>query len=179
MRILDSERLSYELMGQNDGELLFQLNQNPDVMRFINGGKPESMDQINAFYLPRLKEFTHEGNGWGLWKVLKKKDNAFIGWILVRPIDFFTDHPQFNNIEIGWRFFKDTWGKGYATEAAQNIVNVLSQTENIHFLSAIALEENLMSISIMKKLGMCFIEKKEYKELQGEHFTVYYQMTVK
>ncbi len=179
MKVLDSKRLCYQLMGQNDGELLFKLNQNPDVMRFINGGKSEPIDEINTIYLPRLKKFTHKDNGWGLWKISKKKNNTFIGWILVRPMNFFTDNPQLNNIEIGWRFFKSTWGNGYATEAAQNIVDVLSQTENIHYISAVTLADNLMSISIMKKLGMSFIEKNEYKELQDKHFTVYYQMTVK
>jgi len=39
MKTPDSERLSYCLMSQADGDLLFDLDQNPQVMRFINEGQ--------------------------------------------------------------------------------------------------------------------------------------------
>ena len=39
-------------MTKEDGELLFQLDQDPEVMRFITGGNPSSMEQINNTLVP-------------------------------------------------------------------------------------------------------------------------------
>ena len=52
MNIISSARLSYKLMTKEDGELLFQLDQDPEVMRFITGGNPSSMEQINNTLVP-------------------------------------------------------------------------------------------------------------------------------
>ena len=49
-----------------------------------------------------------------------------IGWILVRPMDFFSSKPIWHDIELGWRFLRSTWGKGYATEAAIHIQQALA-----------------------------------------------------
>ncbi|WP_366509048.1 hypothetical protein [uncultured Paraglaciecola sp.] len=60
MNIVPSARLSYKLMTNEDGELLFQLDQDPDVMRFINGGKLTSMDEINDVFIPRMESYSNQ-----------------------------------------------------------------------------------------------------------------------
>ncbi|MBL4764855.1 MAG: GNAT family N-acetyltransferase [Colwellia sp.] len=179
MQIADSTRLTYTLMGQDDAQALWALDQDPEVMRFINGGKPNSIDTINEVFLPRMKAFSNVKKGWGLWQVTDKASREYLGWILVRPMDFFSDAPKFRDLELGWRFFKKTWGKGYATEAAIAIKNgVVSQTD-IDFVSASALAGNHGSIRVMKKMGMDFIKKYTHKDPIGDFIAVYYQMSVK
>ena len=46
MKINNSARLSYALITEDDAELLYQLDQDPEVMRYINGGKISSMTDI-------------------------------------------------------------------------------------------------------------------------------------
>jgi len=60
MNIVPSARLSYKLMTNEDGELLFQLDQDRDVMRFINGGKLTSMDEINDVFIPRMESYSNQ-----------------------------------------------------------------------------------------------------------------------
>ena len=43
---------------------------------------------------------------------------------------FFSDTPEFDNLELGWRFFRSSWGKGYASEAAIHIKQALSEDIN-------------------------------------------------
>ena len=47
-------------MTNEDGELLFQLDQDRDVMRFINGGKLTSMDEINDVFIPRMESYSNQ-----------------------------------------------------------------------------------------------------------------------
>jgi len=178
MIIKDSERLSYSLMTEEDADLLFKLDQDPEVMRYINGGNVSSMAYIIDVYLPRLKSFTNQKMGWGLWKVTIKENREFIGWILVRPMEFFSESQEFDNLELGWRFMQSSWSKGYATEAALAISAKLVRQQSINKLSAIAVEDNHASIAIMKKLGLSYIKTTLHKDPLGDMQVVYYQQRV-
>ena len=179
LTIPDSARLSFRLMGQEDAQALWKLNQDPEVMKYINGGKPESLDDINSKYLPRLKKFTNAEYGWGLWQVSDKVSLEYFGWVLVRPMEFFTDKPNFADLEIGWRFFKKSWGKGYATEAAIAIREAVACQPDIQYISAVAIEDNISSIAVMKKMGMHFIKKFTHEDPDGDLVAVHYQMLAK
>lgn len=176
MNIVPSARLSYKLMTNQDGELLFQLDQDPDVMRFINGGKLTSMDEINDVFIPRMESYSNQQKGWGLWQVNICSSDEYIGWILVRPMNFFTDSPELDNLELGWRFFQSSWGKGYASEAALHIKNTLAQNNDLQSFSAIAVEDNLGSIAVMKKIGMSYVKSYLHKDPLFESQVVYYQI---
>lgn len=154
MNISPSSRLNFRLMDRNDADLFYELDQDPEVMKYINGGNLTTPDEIKNIFIPRLEKYRDKEKGFGLWQVNVKDENKFIGWILVRPMKFFSDSPEMNNIEIGWRFKKMAWGKGYATEAAKQVINALSVNPSFAKFSAIALPENRGSIRIMEKLGM-------------------------
>ncbi len=177
--ITDSQRLTFRLMGQKDAQPLWELDQDPDVMQFINGGKPNSMETINNVFIPRMLSYLNAEKGWGIWQVCDKKTKEYYGWVLVRPMDFFTEQPNVSDLELGWRFFKKAWGKGYATEAAIAIKDAIASQTNIHFVSALAIEDNIGSVGVMKKLGMTFVRKYIHKDPIGDFNAVHYQMSVK
>jgi hypothetical protein len=82
MIINPSERLSYRLMTLADGPRLLDVDSDPLVMKYITKGVPSSVQDID------------------------------LGWVLVRPMHFFSENPEFNNWELGWRFKQATWGRG-------------------------------------------------------------------
>ncbi|ALT00002.1 GNAT family N-acetyltransferase [Lacimicrobium alkaliphilum] len=176
MQIQPSERLYYRLMNEHDGDLLFELDQDPAVMQYITYGKTTSRDEIKNTFIPRMLSYRNPQKGWGLWQVNIKQDDRFIGWILVRPMHFFNDNRDDQDIELGWRFKQAAWGKGYATEAARHIADaIVGHDANIHSISAIAMEDNHGSINIMRKLGMQFIKHDLHKDPLGDMEVVYYR----
>jgi len=178
MNIKNSLRLQFELMTVRDSELLYKLDQDPQVMKYINNGKLTSKQDIEQIYMTRMESYTNRDKGWGIWKVSVKEKNEFIGWILIRPMDFFSDAPEFDNLEIGWRFRRDSWGRGYATEAASHIKQALFSKKSLKKMTAIAIEENSASINIMKKLGMKFVKKDIHRDPLGDQLVVFYQMKI-
>ena len=183
MIIKNSERLTYRLMGQDDAKALWELDQDPEVMHFLNGGKPNSMDDIKNTFMPRMAKFTNSLKGWGIWQVSNIDNNEYLGWVLARPMDFFTETPKFDDIELGWRFFRKTWGKGYATEAAITVKNALvlqasTEEDGINFISALAVEDNIASTKVMEKVGMCLLRKYRHLDPIGDFDAVHYQMPV-
>jgi RimJ/RimL family protein N-acetyltransferase len=178
MKVNNSIRLSFSLMSRDDAELLYELDQDKDVMRYVNGGIITTREYLNDVLLPRMDTYRNEAEGWGLWKVIITETNQFIGWVLVRPMNFFSDAPEFDNIEMGWRFKRDSWGNGYATEAAQSIKVAILEQDRAKKISAIAFEENKPSINIMLKLGLNYIKTDIHKDPLGNHELVFYELNI-
>jgi RimJ/RimL family protein N-acetyltransferase len=178
MHINNSERLKFRLMGIDDAQALWALDQDPEVMKFLNGGKPTSMQQVNSVFIPRMKKYRNSELGWGIWQVSNKVSDEYLGWILIRPMSFFTDAPNTKDLEIGWRFFQSTWGKGYATEAAIAIKDAVVTHSDVTHVSALAVADNLASVGVMKKMGMGFVRAYLHKDPIGDFDAVHYQMSV-
>jgi RimJ/RimL family protein N-acetyltransferase len=178
MNVRSSERLSYALMTEQDADILFQLDQDSEVMKYINGGKLTNREQIESVFLPRMKSYTNQVEGWGLWKVKLTQTEEFLGWILVRPMDFFSDKPQYQNMELGWRFNRKSWGKGYATEAAIALKKAIIQKGAVSKLTAIAMENNCASIRIMLNLGMQYVKTYTHKDPLGDMEVALYELEI-
>ena len=158
MNIPRTARLNFKLMDENDGALLFDLDNDPAVMEHLTRGKVSTMNTIKEVFIPRMQAYRNPQQGWGLWQVNLNESDTFIGWILIRPMGFFTEQADYSDIEIGWRFKRTSWGKGYASEAAQAVADVITANADIKALSATALKDNNGSIKVMKRLGMQFVE---------------------
>ena len=147
-------------------------------MQYLTGGKPTSLDIIRNVFIPRMLSYRNPQKGWGLWRVNISESQQFIGWILVRPMAFFSEQPEWQNLELGWRFKQSSWGKGYAFEAASAVKNALLDQGDISHLSAVALMENSASIKLMQKLGMTYLKTYLHQDPLGDHQAVYYQLKI-
>ncbi len=179
MHVECSERLHYQFITRDDANFLFEIDQDVAVMRYINGGSPTSMKKIHSVAIPRLKSYANKDRGWGQWKVSIRAaqgslENTGIGWILVRPMDFFSSSPQWHNLEIGWRFKRSSWGSGYSTEAAKAVIKALNKKTEVQIISGLTLRENGASIKIMNKLGMTFLKRGSHRDQLGNRELVYY-----
>lgn len=102
----------------------------------------------------------HGQHGFGLWAVELKETSAFIGFTgLAVP----AWNPPFGPcVEIGWRLAHDTWGHGFATEAARASLaqgfNVLRLDEIVSFTAAV----NVRSERVMQRLGMHHDEADDF-----------------
>ncbi|MGS2719850.1 GNAT family N-acetyltransferase [Paraglaciecola aestuariivivens] len=178
MKIQNSCRLSYQLITQPEPDFLMQVDNDPEVMRFINGGKKSTAEHIEKVFIPRIAKFTQAELGWGVWKVSLLENQQAIGWVLVRPMGFFTGIANPKDLELGWRFVRDSWGQGYATEAAEHVKNQVSKVNhNTHF-SAIAVQQNHASIKVMQKLGMSYVKTYLHQDPLFTDEVVLYQMPV-
>jgi RimJ/RimL family protein N-acetyltransferase len=178
MQIDNSERLKFRLMNTNDAQALWALDQDPSVMKFLNGGTPTSIEQVNNVFIPRMEKYRDSKLGWGIWQVSNKVTDEYLGWVLIRPMAFFTDEPNFTDLELGWRFFQSIWGKGYATEAAIAIKDAVVANSDVTHVSALAVADNLASVGVMKKMGMSFVRAYLHKDPIGDFDAVHYQMSV-
>ena len=176
LKIPATERLHFALLSEQDAQLLFEVDQDAEVMRYINGGKLTSMQTIVEVMLPRMAQYRDAERGYGIWQVRRSADNAYLGWVLIRSMGFNSATPSSDDVEIGWRLKREYWGRGYASEAAGAVAQaVLANNANVQFLSAIAMPDNAGSIGVMRKLGMQFIKRFMHRDALGDVDAVLYQ----
>jgi RimJ/RimL family protein N-acetyltransferase len=94
-------------------------------------------------------------------------------------MNFFTDSPEYNNLEVGWRLMRSARGKGYATDAAKAVMQAIELSGNCDRFSALAMEDHQASINVMKKLGMRYLKSALNVDPLGDTYCVYYQRDVR
>lgn len=172
-----TERLSFALLSEQDAQLLFEVDQDEEVMRYLSGGKLTTMQAITDTFLPRMAQYRSPAQGFGIWQVRRLQDNAYLGWVLIRPMGFNTATPSPDDVELGWRFKRQYWGQGYASEAARAVADaVLANNGKVQFLSAITVPDNAGSIGVMRKLGMQFVKRFMHRDALGDVDAVLYRM---
>ncbi len=107
---LETERLVLRPFADTAADVdgLFALDSDPEVMRFINGGKPTTREAIQARTLPRLL-LDYPGFGTrGFWAAEERTTGTFLGWFELRPL---ADRSPFE-VELGYRLNRSARGRG-------------------------------------------------------------------
>jgi RimJ/RimL family protein N-acetyltransferase len=71
--------------------------------------------------------------------------------------------PEFGETEVLWALHPDAWGKGFATEVARAALGYGFDTLGLKLIFAITLEDNLASQAVMKRLGLTYRRRVDYK----------------
>ena len=156
---LTTSRLILRQLTEDDLDNLVALNSDRDVMHFINGGIASSHQEIAENFLPYILGYYDKYQNLGFWAIIEKSIQEFIGWIFLRPESDFKLLQQLNlaesdAVELGYRLRKSSWGKGYATEAAQALIDKSFSESNLNKIVAWALAENKASLRVMEKVGL-------------------------
>ena len=104
-----------------------------------------------------------DGIGW--LAVRRHGEDEIIGDLLVQPAKFI------DGIEIGWHFRKQAWGCGYATEAAQAVLDRTLSDGVCETMYAIVAIENVRSLRIVEKIGMSAVRDMEYADIPHRLFS--------
>jgi RimJ/RimL family protein N-acetyltransferase len=172
---LETERLVLRRFTGADVDHLVELDGDPEVMRFINGGKPTTRERIETDILPRFLDYYERYEGYGFWAAIEKASGEFLGWFHYRPADEKLDEP-----ELGYRLRKRAWGKGYATEGSRALIDKGFAELGVRRVFATTMVVNTGSRRVMEKAGLELVRTfhEEWPESieGGEHGDVEYAL---
>lgn len=149
--LLETQRLRLRQFTSADADHLFRLDNDPEVMRYINSGTPTPRDIIKNEILPG---FCHYNNHFGVWAAESKATSEFLGWFSLRPTNEAHDEAA-----LGYRLIRAAWGNGYATEGVQALIQQGFTTWGLQRIVATTYEENLASRRVMEKAGMTLMRR--------------------
>ncbi len=147
--ILETERLRMSEFTENDVDLIYELDSDPEVMTYINGGIANTREQAAATLKRVLKGYTDWKN-LGIWKSELKDTNEYIGWHCLKPLY------GFDEIEVGYRLLKRHWKKGYATEGAKALIQYGFNDLGLQKIAANINPANQASRHALQKSGLVY-----------------------
>jgi RimJ/RimL family protein N-acetyltransferase len=150
---LETERLVLRRFTEADADNLFELDSDPEVMRYLTGGTPTPRDVIERDILPRILRSYEPYAGFGYWAAEEKATGAFLGWFSFHP----PDGSGPDNVELGYRLRRAAWGKGYATEGSRALIRRGFAEQDVRRVFATTYQDNLASRRVMEKLGMTLV----------------------
>jgi len=150
---LETERLVLRRFTMADVDNLTDLDADPDVMRFVNGGVPTPRDEIETDFLPAFLGYYQRFAEYGFWAAIERSTGDFLGWFHFRPQP---GSPP-DEAELGYRLRKSAWGKGYATEGSRALIRKGFTEFSVQRVTAEAAAENTASRRVMEKAGLTLV----------------------
>ena len=176
--ILETPRLTLRQFTEDDLDNLFDLNSDPEVVRYLTGGRPtpreEMRDEILPFHLAVYDRFDRLGT----WAADSAATGEFLGWFHFRPGHGSDD---ITNIELGYRLRRPAWNSGYATEGSRALISMGFSDLAVERVFAHTMTVNTASRHVLEKCGLMLVRTIPYEGayvIEGaEHGEVEYALT--
>lgn len=173
---LETERLRLRRFTAADVDNLFELDSDPDVMRYITGGRRTPRDEIENDFLPAFLQYYERYEGYGFWAAMEKSTGDFLGWFHFRP----QPDSRPGDVELGYRLRTSAWGQGYATEGSRALIHKGFTEFEVQRVVAETMAVNLASRRVMEKAGMTLVrtfhQDWPYAIEGNEHGDVEYEL---
>lgn len=155
----ETERLVLRDWREEDWPEFFRVTNTPAVMEWLGG----VLDEEGMAKQRARVESCRTANGFCFWVVERKEDGALLGFCGLKRADA-PGSSITGAVEIGWRLREDTWGQGYAREAATAALNLAFDRFGADEVFAITVEGNAPSWGLMKRLGMTRRDELAYAD---------------
>jgi len=143
--ILETDRLLLREFVTEDLEAMYRLANDPDVTRYTgDGGKP--LEELRKVLEERVFR-DYQKYGYGRWATVLKENSQVIGFAGLKYLD------DVGETDLGYRFFKEYWGRGLATEVSSAAVRYGFQQLRLKKIIGIVNVENKASVRVLDKLG--------------------------
>lgn len=147
--ITTSSRLILREFTIEDAINFFNLNKDPKVIKYTGDPPFKSILEAKIF----IQNYSaYKDNGYGRWAVCLKEGNEFIGFCGLKF------HTKEKITEVGYRFFKNQWNKGYATESTLACLSYGFSELNLNEIYAHVHIKNYASQRVIKKCGLHFVK---------------------
>jgi RimJ/RimL family protein N-acetyltransferase len=169
MANLQTTRLTLSPCSPSDRVDFIDLELDPQVMRYLNGGRaidPEHIDPNATFLMPRGTE-PH------VWTARRTTSSAFVGWFCLWP-------DSETVAELGFRLRQMDWGQGLASEGASALIAWGFGSKGYDKIVSCAMAVHQGSRRVMEKIGMRYVRtaSAEGDPFPGtEHGDVWYALT--
>ncbi|UJB45232.1 GNAT family N-acetyltransferase [Streptomyces sp. A1-5] len=169
---LTTDRLALRPFADTEADLdlVVELDSDPEVMRYITGGRPMTRDEIRADSFARMLPG-------GFCATHLRTTGEFLGWHCLRPL---ADSPA-GSADLGYRLRRAAWGKGIATEGALALIDKGFGELGHDRITANTMSVNAGSRRVMEKCGLSYVrtyfEEWPYRVEGDEEGDVEYALT--
>lgn len=156
--LFTTDRLRFRQLNPGDAAHLYELNADPQVIRFTGDAAFADLEEARRF----LEAYEHyERHGFGRWAVELRLSGEFLGWCGLRYTE------ELRGVDLGFRFFRRHWGRGFATEAASACLKYGFGELRLECIYGRCMKLNVASIRVLEKIGMELVGEREFDAHPG------------
>jgi [ribosomal protein S5]-alanine N-acetyltransferase len=144
---LTTDRLTIRQLTLDDAEDLFAIYGDPEVMRYVAGGPIADVAAAEALVQQNIAHQRTHGYSW--WAVVERATGRLVG-----DAGLYSFEGKGPDVEVGYTFRRDAWGRGYATESALACLHAAFGPLAVDRVRAVVLPENEASVHVLEKIGM-------------------------
>ncbi|MCG8507137.1 MAG: GNAT family N-acetyltransferase [Sphingomonadales bacterium] len=161
--VLHGARLTLRPPSPDDIGCIMAMDTDAEVMRYIPGYLVTAEREVE-YRREKLEELAGSERFKFYYMVTPAGDDTAVGWVLLRP----TEDGEW--IELGYRFLRSAWGKGYATEASKLALNIAFEDWAVPEVMAVTHPDNLASQHVLTKLGFVYAGLKHIYDFDCAFF---------
>ena len=150
---LETDRLILRPFQKIDLDSLAALNGDDETMKYIS--PPLSREQVVGAIDWFIAEWQRLGYGW--FAIFEKATNRFLGQCGLQCLEGKADALD---VELAFVIDKTAWGNGYATEAAQTVINFGFGPGKLQKIVAVTMAANVPCQRVLDKLGFTYINQR-------------------
>lgn len=137
-----------------------------DQLTMLHYPSPFSRDFVKQGIVRNLERYAKFG--YGLFGVVLKDTGAMIGdcGLVWQHID------GIEELEVGYHFRRDHWGKGYAPEAAKACIAFAFENANVDHVISLIRPENVASRRVAEKNGLRIVRQIMWKGLLHDVWSI-------
>jgi len=143
---LTTTRLGLRPFAKTDTDAVFALQSNARILRYWDAPPWKDRAQAERFIVV-CGQMEHEGTGARL-AIERAADKVFIGWCSLARWD-----PVYRTAKLGYCLDETAWGKGFATEAAEAVLQWAFDALDLNRVQAETDTRNTASSRVLEKLG--------------------------
>ena len=148
--MIETDRLILARWRDDHRAPIAAINADPEVMRYFVA--PMTRAETDAQVDRQID--AQADHGFCFWAVERKADGVLIGLAGLKTGAPGT--PIAEDLEVGWRFGRAYWGRGYASEAARaSLAHGFAKTQ-VARIAAITTVDNSASRRVMDRIGMTY-----------------------
>jgi RimJ/RimL family protein N-acetyltransferase len=154
--VAESARTLIRDWRPDEAARFFDIYRRWEVARWL-GAAPAAMqgrDEADA-RIARWAELNAADRSRGRWAVERKDDRSVVGTVLLVPLP-----DGDGELEVGWHLHPDSWGQGYASEAARAVLD-RAFTAGVPEVFAVVRPDNAASLAVGRRLGMALLGRTD------------------
>ena len=145
--VIATERLVVRRWRLDEADRFFDIYRRPEVTRWI-GAEPMKDRREAARMIERNLNRLGADSRFGSWAVVDRASGVPVGSVILKPLP-----DGEGEVEIGWQLHPDSWGKGFASEAASAMLE-RGFADGLPEVWAVMYLDNHRSAAVCRRIGM-------------------------
>lgn len=145
--VITTDRLVIRPWRLDEADRFFDIYRRPEVVRWLGAEPMQDRREAIAMIERGLTRLRADPR-FGSWTVVDRSNDVPVGGVILKRLP-----DGEGEVEIGWQLHPDSWGKGFASEAAGGVIE-RGFADGLPEVWAVMYPDNRRSAAVCRRIGM-------------------------